>query len=568
MDFLWNGTHFPNEVYFRQAFLLSFLLLYMASRVLEYRESVLKKKVFAISFGALIYVGMFSRLGEVVPNWKTTTGTIVFIFIYGLTLNAIFSGDTKKIKIGRRVFLYAMILELFFTTELAFQQIEKSEHLTRYSSYGQFVSEIRRDVTQNEGDSFGRSLILPEYTGNDGALYGIKSMSIFSSMNSQTYVEFMESLGIGSENINDVRDTGYTDVTAGIFGIRSTIQFKNADTPMKETEKSYSANQEEWPVFVAVKNNMRSPDADVIYDGYEIISRDSYLPVGFVVPSEGALTKVSISESPFENANKLFENWGAPPPYLDGMALMISGVNVKFVGEDNLYSFKNAGRAEMILEPDVYRARSRVFLYIGTDQPATIETRLRNNDTGKITVKAIYTQGKEIIDCGDSAQYGDEYLSLRVIFESAEPDTFPIYCSTIDKESLAETFESIGKGGLNISGYDSSGITGTLQTEKAGYLLFSVPFDKGWSIEIDGKTAVPRAAYGALLSVPIQSGSHEVRLRYIPPGFIAGLVISLIGVIAAVTMLTINPGGLMGEDKNKRPFLMESTTTHSQAEED
>jgi uncharacterized membrane protein YfhO len=568
MDFLWNGMHFSNEAYFRQAFLLSFLLLYMASRVFEYRESIMKKKIFAISLGALIYVGMFSRLGEIQPSWKTVTGTIVFIIIYGMTLTAIFSGESKKVRIGRRVFLYAMILELFFATELAFQQIEKTEHFTMYSSYGQFVSEIRSDVTEREGDSFARSLILPEYTGNDGALYGIKSMSIFSSMSSQTYVAFMESLGIGSENINDVRDTGYTDVTAGVFGIRSTVRLTTADAPPEVLAKTYSDNQDEWPVFVGVKSDKSDPGTDVIYDGYEIVAREYYLPVGFVVPSEGTLSEISISDSPFENTNKLFENWGAEKPYLDGSAFMISGNNVKFVAEDGLYSFKNAGRAELVLEPDVFRAKSRVFLYIGTDQPATIETRLRNNETGKMTVKAIYTQGKEIIDCGDSAQYGEEYLSIRVIFESAEPDTFPIYCSTFDKDSLGETFESIGKGGIVISNYDSSGISGSLQAEKSGYLLFSVPFDKGWSIEIDGKMTVPRAAYGALLSVPIQSGSHEIRLRYIPPGFVSGLFISVIGVVAAALMLTINPGGLMGEDKKRRQSLEDSDTTPQQAEEE
>lgn len=567
MDFLWNGTHFPNQAYFRQAFLLSFLLLYMASRVLEYRDSILKKKVFAISFGALIYVGIFSRLGEVQPDWKTTTGTIVFIFIYGMTLTALFSGEEKKGKIGRRVFLYAMIFELFFATELAFQQIEKTEHFTMYSSYGQFVSEIRRDVTANEGGSFARSLILPEYTGNDGALYGVKSMSVYSSMSSQAYVAFMEGLGIGSENVNDVRDTGYTEITTGIFGIRSIIRLKTADAQPEEPAETYSDNPEEWPVFVGIKSIKRNQSSDVIYDGYEIVAGGSYLPVGFVVPSEGTLSKISISESPFENTNKLFEYWGAENPYLDGSAFMVSGVNIKYVGENDLYTFKNAGHAEIILEPDVFRAKSRVFLYIGTDQPATIETRLRNNETGKITVNAIYTQGKEIIDCGDSAQYGEEYLSIRVVFEAAEPDTFPIYCSTFDKESLQETFESIGKSGVIISDYDSSGITGSFQTEKPGYLLFSVPFDKGWSIEIDGKMTAPRAAYGALLSVPVQSGSHEVRLRYIPPGFIAGLVISVIGVIAAVIVLTINPGGLMGEDRKRRQSV-NMITTPCQTEEE
>jgi uncharacterized membrane protein YfhO len=568
MDFLWNGMHFSNQAYFRQAFLPIFLLLYMASRVLSYPESDLKKKIFAVSFGALIYVGIFSRLGEILPGWKTVTGTIIFIFIYGMTLTAIFSGDLKKVQIGRRIFLYAIILELFFSTELAFQKIEKSEHFTMYSSYGQFVPEIRKDITGREDGAFTRALILPEYTGNDGALYGLKSMSVFSSMSSQTYVSFMESLGIGSENPNDVRDTGYTDVTAGIFGIRSTVRLTSVDNVLEETAKTLSDYQDVLPGFAEFSDEKLYTSTDVIYDGYEIVARECFLPVGFVVPSEGTLSSISVSESPFENANKLFENWGADKPYLDGAAYMISGSNIEYIEEDGLYSIEKTGRAELVLEPDVFRAKSPVLLYIGTDQAATIQARLRNNETGKTIVRTYHTKGKEIIECGDSAQYGEEYLSIRVIFESAEPDTFPIYCSTFDRAQLKATFETMTQGGIVISEYDSAEMSGSIQAKDSGYLLFSVPYDKGWSIEIDGKKTVPRAAYDALLSAPIQSGSHEIRLRYIPPGFVPGVLISLIGVIAAVVILTINPGGLMGEDRKRRGSTEDSDTTPPQTEEE
>lgn len=568
MDFLWNGMHFSNEAYFRQAFLLIFLLLYMASRVLAHQESDFKKKIFAISLGALIYVGLYSRVGEILPSWKTVTGTIVFIFIYGMTLTAIFSGDTRKVQIGRRIFLYAIILELFFTTELAFQTIEKSENFTMYSSYGQFVSEIRKDMAGSDEGEFSRVLIQPEYTGNDGALYGLKNMSVFSSMSSQTYVSFMESLGIGSENLNDVRDSGYTDVTAGIFGIRSTVRLTSGDLVLEEQKKTFSDYRDILPGFAEFSDEKIYASSDVIYDSYEIVAREFFLPVGFVVPSEGTLSSISVSESPFENANKLFGNWGVDKPYLDGEAYMISGNNVEYLEEDGLYSIEKAGRAELVLEPDVFRAKKPVLLYIGTDQAATIQARLSNNETGKTTVRTYHVKGKEIISCGDSAQYGEEYLSIRVIFESAEPDTFPIYCSTFDRETLGATFEIMTQSGIVISDYDSSRISGSIQAKTAGYLLFSVPYDKGWSIEIDGKRAVPRAAYDALLSAPIQSGSHEIRLRYIPPGFVAGLLISMIGVIAAVVMLRINPGGLMGEDKIRRNSTGDPDTTPQQAEEE
>ena len=99
--------------------------------------------------------------------------------------------------------------------------------------------------------------------------------------------------------------------------------------------------------------------------------------------------------------------------------------------------------------------------------------------------------------------------------------------------------------GLRIEQFSSNHIAGRINPAKAGILVFSIPYSRGWSLKIDGKeTPMIRANFG-MLATPVQPGAHSVELDFHLPGKGAGLLLGALGL--ALLLLRRRKYALAGE---------------------
>ena len=85
--------------------------------------------------------------------------------------------------------------------------------------------------------------------------------------------------------------------------------------------------------------------------------------------------------------------------------------------------------------------------------------------------------------------------------------------------------------GLRIEQFSSDHIAGNIRPTKAGILVFSIPYSRGWSLKIDGKeTPMIRANFG-MLATPVQAGAHTVELDFRLPGRREGLLLGTLGLV-------------------------------------
>ena len=81
-------------------------------------------------------------------------------------------------------------------------------------------------------------------------------------------------------------------------------------------------------------------------------------------------------------------------------------------------------------------------------------------------------------------------------------------------------------------------IAGKINVQNTGYFITSIPYDKNFTIYVDGKQTVPKKVNTAFLGFPIESGEHSVVIIYHASGVAAGKFLSLVGlVMMAVTFL-------------------------------
>ena len=89
---------------------------------------------------------------------------------------------------------------------------------------------------------------------------------------------------------------------------------------------------------------------------------------------------------------------------------------------------------------------------------------------------------------------------------------------------------ALQRTGLRIEQFSSNHISGNIHPEKAGILVFSIPYNRGWSLKIDGKeTPMMRANFG-MLATPVQAGAHTVELDFRVPGQREGGMIAALGI--------------------------------------
>ena len=81
--------------------------------------------------------------------------------------------------------------------------------------------------------------------------------------------------------------------------------------------------------------------------------------------------------------------------------------------------------------------------------------------------------------------------------------------------------------------YDNK-IQGKVNNDKDCMMCFSIPYDNNWNIYVDGKEVeMLRVNYG-FIGAFIQSGEHEIILKYKDYNIIYSLIVSVVGAIFIV----------------------------------
>jgi uncharacterized membrane protein YfhO len=133
-----------------------------------------------------------------------------------------------------------------------------------------------------------------------------------------------------------------------------------------------------------------------------------------------------------------------------------------------------------------------------------------------------------------------EVIQIDLVSESGKDvNVTDGYFAVADKAKLAEWSTGIKAEKTELYKISSSLYKGRYDTEK-GVLLFSLPADKGWSLYIDGKKQDMLEACGHLMAAYVPAGQHEVRLRFVSPGKMAGSVISVIAILALLLYCGVN----------------------------
>ncbi len=128
----------------------------------------------------------------------------------------------------------------------------------------------------------------------------------------------------------------------------------------------------------------------------------------------------------------------------------------------------------------------------------------------------------------------DNITQLRIDFPT-EITEYGGINATIQKNDLS-TFDALRNsllknGSFEIRNFQQSRIAGIIEAKEDGLLFFSIPYNSGWKVIIDGKSIQPQCVNIMFMGVPIKEGLHSVVIEYRQPGLLEGGVISLCAIV-------------------------------------
>lgn len=94
-----------------------------------------------------------------------------------------------------------------------------------------------------------------------------------------------------------------------------------------------------------------------------------------------------------------------------------------------------------------------------------------------------------------------------------------------DEDWYVSRVEQLQRSGLKISSFEQNRVVGEISAAQSGILVYSIPFNTGWSALVDGKPTPTFRANLGFTGVEVGPGKHRVELSFRAPGLFTGWVL-------------------------------------------
>lgn len=87
--------------------------------------------------------------------------------------------------------------------------------------------------------------------------------------------------------------------------------------------------------------------------------------------------------------------------------------------------------------------------------------------------------------------------------------------------------------------YTTTGAKFKLTAERDTFIVLTIPYDRGWSVKVNGKMVSFEDVDYGLIGIKLKKGDNNIVLEYTPPGLTIGILISTLSIISLVGYLII-----------------------------
>ncbi|MGT2949511.1 YfhO family protein [Streptococcus devriesei] len=503
LDLFWQGMHSPNMFLHRYSWILSTIILIMAAETLSGIE-YLSVKSFLPAFALLGigFTGVFffrESYDFLTPTHFILTG--LFLVGYGVILFSYFNkGAFQKLMIAFT--LIFTILELSFNSFFQIEGIENDWNFPSrnvYEDNGKEVDSYVKLANQETPDFFRLEKLIHQ-TLNDGMKFNYNSISQFSSVKNTLSAQLLNALGYYSQgNHAFISYHNNTILMDSLFSVAYNISTQDPHKFGFYLRKSGSH-------FNLYKNSY-------------------HLPLALM--SKGIYNDVNLNSDPLTNQEKIVKE--------------LTGVKDSFFTEVPIISAKNSqvlnGRAAVT---DLKGSQAKVYYSVKAPANSQLYINLPNisfsNEEEKsilLTVKNRKTQqiADNSYDLFNLGHYQKEQLlSFKFNFPDNKTVSYDLpHVYALNLTAYQKAMDQLKSSAIKVSTQKNRIFT-SYTAKKKSSLIYTLPYDKGWSAVQDGEKVDIKKAQGGFMKINVKKGRGKITMTFIPQGLHQGILISSFGI--------------------------------------
>lgn len=543
LDIAWHIFQYPNWFPYRYSFVFLFFTIFIAYRAFMSLEDIPLSYYISFPLVGLVVAILVKRINYYYvkeENIKLTVKILILYSIFLVLLYIVNKLKTTKIRLpeialkrGIPVFLLVLMLstgcyELYNHSIYLFKGLDRMhyyEKIEPYRLYRNAINELLEDATKNEDEnSFYRVSKTFSRSFNEPISFGYNGIAHYSSAYNRKLNDFLRSIGFSSAHLW-CTDYGSTIITDALLSVKYMMSVE------PETDKYEK---------IGYKENIslyRKPEDRALYEipkNITIYKNPNVLSIGFMADSE--LTRSKISAANFFIAqNRLLRAITGDENADCFSKIMVNIENENSTIDDgNSLKYNRSGQLGIVRYTGVASKDMELYGFFPYN----------DNSQGV----AVYVDGEYITDLFygqfdcihflGSYKEGDN-INIELRFRTTSLNVSNNIFYALDYDKFTGIADDLKEGNLEVSYYSAGVIKGTVNAKKDGTLFTSIPYDKGWSIYIDGQKKESKIFSDALLCVDISEGSHNVEFRYTAPGFVPGVTISSLTLAAIIAISLI-----------------------------
>ena len=477
LNYIWHGFHVQNGLPNRFAFIYICMLLVMGYDVLGHVRRI---EVWKILVSGALPVAFASAACYF--EWGDLD---LHVYLITLGLLLVYMNLLLIVRLWReRRMLTGYLLGGVMMAECIGQgiygiscngDVTRSIYLKDQASY--------RELTGRQNDqTFYRSEIDSQRMRNVTMFAGGHALVMFNSTMPASTTELCERLGIeGRTNKNGYN--GVTKLMNDVFGIKYVLSSNGNGSTLYQFEK------------------MDEDDNLVLY------RNENALSVGFLVDPAIKIWDTSIGD-PLEVQNQFVQlATGGDPIYV----------------LDRYIDMEDEGNYGIRIPEN-----KQVYLYL----PNRVEQIELNTPEYSKTYKT-YTDHLYVINGMD----GDQEADFTVTLKSGQ-DTQRATVYTCANDAYETAVDKLAQNQLTDVTVSGNHLEGTIQADRDGVLLLTIPYSDNWEIRVDGSAVKPACIGEALMGVDLTEGTHTITMKYTPGGLGVGALLSVICAVLYILTCT------------------------------
>lgn len=440
---------------------------------------------------------------------------------------------------GKEARVLAVIgcIELVLNFDYAFIYRASSQMVSNFSIYSEKEQNLVDGCLTGEDYGFSRVLEANDIVGgvNGGMLLNVKSNSIFaSSMNgTSNFLWYFGILGGG----NTMKSYTYTPATLSLLNLQYILLDNNIEE-RRLPEELYATTPnlfKQYPVLAEEEDIFLYENPTVLSLGYMVDSK-----------AEDFFTTSVWKE---EYGNYSADNINAWVEAVSGVSGVMEPVELRVDNMETLNCEAAVVDSQFYMTQDLQQADIEQFYENGTS--VLVQNSLESYKEDENAVLRL--------DC-TALEEGDYFIEVGNSFAAVgyleQDDLFYLYYSGVKKlldenlgangtiqlyrfneEQWQKAYDVLSRQQLQVTDYTSSVIEGTIDVTDAGILFTSVPYDRNWTLYVDGtETEILPLWEHAFVAVGLSEGTHTIRLEYHQKGLTAGILVSAAALIITLAL--------------------------------